>query len=185
MSVGWSRAATRHGILRAVSPPAPVPAEPPASAAERGVGGSDIALVAPADWSGILTIERLRHGDHAYDPTFVRMIPLVFGRTCWVARADGAVMGYVLGAREDADPRVGWVLSVAVAADGAGLGTRLTAACVAGLEALGVERVRLTVAPDNARAIAVYAKLGFAEVGLDPDFFGPGEARLVMERRGL
>ncbi|MFO0747258.1 MAG: GNAT family N-acetyltransferase [Myxococcota bacterium] len=142
-----------------------------------------IRAVSAHDWPGLLEVERARYGDGGYDRWFVRMIPLLFARTTWVAEApDGSISGYALGALEDRDASLGWLMSVAVRQDGTGLGTRLTARCVAGLEAVGARRIRLTVAPDNVRALKVYEALGFVAVGFERDYFGPGTDRVVMER---
>lgn len=146
---------------------------------------STLRLATGTDWPGILAVERAAFGDTAHTVYFVRMMPALFARTCWVADADGAVTGYALGAREDLDPTVGWILAVAVLTPGQGLGTALAARCVASLETLGVQRVRLTVEPGNEAAIRVYRKLGFAEVGLRPAFYGPGGDRILMERRSV
>jgi ribosomal protein S18 acetylase RimI-like enzyme len=39
----------------------------------------------------------------------------------------------------------------------------------------------LTVEPANTHAIDAYEKLGFRVLATDPDYFGPGEARTIME----
>lgn len=65
------------------------------------------------------------------------------------------------------------ILTLAVRPDarGRGEGRRLTAEGVAGAAALGAERVFLEVADDNAPALAVYHRAGFAEVGRRPGYY--------------
>lgn len=65
------------------------------------------------------------------------------------------------------------ILTLAVRPDarGRGEGRRLTAEGIAGAAALGAERVFLEVADDNAPALAVYHRAGFAEVGRRPGYY--------------
>ncbi|MFN3596881.1 MAG: GNAT family N-acetyltransferase [Rubricoccaceae bacterium] len=95
----------------------------------------------------------------------------------------GALAGYA-AAGVAADGACGWILSAGVtpAARGRGLARRLAQAALDALAARGIREVRLTVAPGNAAARAVYRHLGFADEALVPDYFGPGEDRLVMRR---
>lgn len=135
------------------------------------------------DWSSILSIEQLRYGSDGYDVYFVRMIPKLFSKTCLVAEkySDG-LAGYALGSFEDETPTVAWILSVLAKTDGEGIGTQLTQACVERLESLGAQTILLTVAPDNARAISIYRKLGFTDQGFIKDYYGKGADRHVMQR---
>ncbi len=48
---------------------------------------------------------------------------------------------------------------------------------------LGAQGLLLTVAPDNARAFALYRRCGFAVERFVPDFYGPGEDRYLLRRR--
>ena len=141
-----------------------------------------IRPVTREDWEGIVSVENARYGDAGYDRYFVRMIPHVFSRTCWVAQGSGEIEGYALGAREDGHPDVGWLLSVVVRNDGRGLGARLSRQCVESLEHAGVARTFLTVAPDNVAAIRIYERLGFTRVRFEANYYGPGMDRLLMER---
>jgi [ribosomal protein S18]-alanine N-acetyltransferase len=125
-------------------------------------------------------------GAEAYPPFFFRQALDVFGPLLLVAEAEGGgVAGYTLGAIA-AGSAEGWVLSLAVAPAhrSRGLARALTEAVLARLEAAGAARVLLTVDPENRPAIALYERLGFAAVGGEDDYFGPGERRLVMARGG-
>jgi ribosomal protein S18 acetylase RimI-like enzyme len=137
------------------------------------------------EWPALVALERACFGDHGYSPYLLRMAPRVFGDACLVAWADERLLGYALGALESRHREVGWVLSIAVLpeARGRGLGEALTRSCVAALEIAGAEVVRLTVAPDNRAAVRLYRRLGFAVAEEVPDFFGPGQDRLVMTLR--
>jgi len=87
--------------------------------------------------------------------------------------ADGALVGFVWTkvhpAGELADEPVGevYVLGVAPAAQGAGLGRALTAAGLAYLVGRGLRTAVLWVAGDNAAAIRTYRRAGFERTALD------------------
>jgi ribosomal protein S18 acetylase RimI-like enzyme len=74
------------------------------------------------------------------------------------------------------------ILSIAVdpVCQGQGIGRRLLAEALARLEGLGAPGVRLEVRPDNAAALGLYERLGFATVGRMADSQGEW---LIMLRR--
>ena len=61
-----------------------------------------------------------------------------------------------------------------------GIGGQLLSALLAALRADGVQRVRLTVHPQN-RARQLYLRHGFRVIGEDAAYFGTGEPREVLE----
>ena len=68
---------------------------------------------------------------------------------------------------------------------GKGFGSRLLNAIVTA--ALWYEPktlVRLTVDPANGRTIQFYKRAGFVELWTEPDYYGPGKTRTVMEGGG-
>jgi bifunctional N6-L-threonylcarbamoyladenine synthase / protein kinase Bud32 len=71
-------------------------------------------------------------------------------------------------------------LAVAPAHRGQGLGRRILAALLAAAGELGARRVTLEVRSDNEAAIALYASVGLASVGIRPDYYGPGEDAVIM-----
>ena len=100
-----------------------------------------------------------------------------------VAIADGRLVGYALGSLQAGDER-GWVLSVVVdpAHQGRRIGRTLTEELMQRFEARGARETWLHVSPANTAAVALYQKLGFTTVREEPDYFGPGEHRLIMRR---
>ena len=69
---------------------------------------------------------------------------------------------------------IAWVLRMYVAASGAGAGigrALLLAALARARELPGVEKVNLTVAAHNARAISLYESVGFVTFGREEDAF--------------
>ena len=86
-----------------------------------------------------------------------------------IALPDGRLVGVAALAGID-DARRGWLgLFVGERAEwGRGLGREAAALMVAhGFERLGLEEVAARVVPENARALRVYARLGFTRRGLE------------------
>lgn len=79
--------------------------------------------------------------------------------------------GFIL-MRAVADEAEVLTLAVRPQARGQGLGGRLTVLGVAGAGAMGAGKILLEVAEDNAPARAVYSRLGFAEAGRRPRYYG-------------
>ena len=70
--------------------------------------------------------------------------------------------------------------AVAPAARGQGLGAAVTEALVARLRARGALRILATVAPANTASRRMLAAAGLTVQEELQDYFGPGEARLLM-----
>ncbi|GEM_PF-320513 len=66
---------------------------------------------------------------------------------------------------------------------GRGVGRRFLELVSQESRRLGAQGLLLTVAPDNARALALYRRFGFAEERFVPDFYGPGEDRYLLRWR--
>lgn len=109
---------------------------------------------------------------------------LASGYHGWVLRdAGGKLAGYFLlmGAVDEAH-----LLNVAVAADrqGQGLGRYLLDKTVACARGLSMQSILLEVRPSNERALKVYDKYGFAEIGRRKGYYpahdGKREDAIVM-----
>lgn len=109
---------------------------------------------------------------------------LASGYDAWVVRgADGAIAGYflVMYAVDEAH-----LLDVAVASDrqGQGLGRHLLDQVAARSRGQGMESVLLEVRPSNLRALEVYRKYGFVEIGRRKGYYpaheGQREDAIVM-----
>ncbi|MET9500652.1 GNAT family N-acetyltransferase [Streptomyces sp. NPDC006259] len=90
--------------------------------------------------------------------------------------------GYVLSTPPNAARS--WILSLGISPplQRRGLGRQLMTHVLGHLRTQGVRSVTLSVEPRNDTAIALYRSLGFASYpgGPRPDYFGPGEDRLLM-----
>jgi ribosomal-protein-alanine N-acetyltransferase len=47
---------------------------------------------------------------------------------------------------------------------------------------LGSDRIRLSLRRSNEHALALYRQVGYAQVGVWPEYYRDGEDALVMER---
>ena len=101
------------------------------------------------------------------------------GRTVLLARAQ-APAGVVTIATVD---RVADLhrLVVAPAHRRAGVGTALVVAAVEAARRAGVRSVMLEVGYRNEPAIALYQRLGFEQLAVRTDYYGPGQHALILK----
>lgn len=134
-----------------------------------------------SDLPAVFAIEQAVFGSHVYPDFFFRQALDLWPDWFWLAEDDaGAPAGYALGAPSQ-EPDQLWLLSLALlpSCRGRGTGKALMQAALRAMRPRA-RSVRLTVDPANPAA-AMYRKLGFAEIGAEADYFGPGEARLLLE----
>jgi ribosomal-protein-alanine N-acetyltransferase len=92
---------------------------------------------------------------------------------------DGDVAGFVMGFVSGEWGKV-VTLDVLPERRGEGLGRSLMEALEEELASGGVRAFLLEVAIENRGAIALYAKLGYAQAALLEDYYGPGKDALLM-----
>jgi len=114
--------------------------------------------------------------------TFVQYLDL-FAGTFLVAESDGRCAGFAIGGASASAPEDAWLLDIAVAPDFRrhGVAQLLTTELLA---RLGGRTIRATVSPDNKASTALLARNGFVVERRVTDYFGPGEDRDVVVRRG-
>lgn len=104
------------------------------------------------------------------------------GYECWVMECAPEIIGYgILSAAADEAHVLN--LCIAPAMQGQGYGRRLIARLIDLARWCHAERVFLEVRPSNVRALALYAKLGFNEIGERPNYYPAKrgrEAAIVM-----
>ncbi|QEL56695.1 GNAT family N-acetyltransferase [Chromobacterium paludis] len=133
-----------------------------------------------ADLAAVFAIEQAVFGSHVYPDFFFRQALDLWPDWFWLALDPaGQPVGYALGAPSQ-QPDELWLLSLALlpACRGQGAGKALLQAALAAMQPRA-DDIRLTVDPANPAA-ALYRQLGFVEIGREDDYFGPGEARLLM-----
>jgi ribosomal protein S18 acetylase RimI-like enzyme len=97
--------------------------------------------------------------------------------------AENEVIGYTI-----ACPKVNtsdaWILVLMVAPNyqRQGVGKKLTSHLLTELKEMQVQRVFLTVSPENKRAINLYATIGFELLFNEPNYFGEGSSRNIMQK---
>lgn len=140
-----------------------------------------IRKLEPEDFRHLITIEG-ESFSKGYSRYFLKMIPILFANTSYIAIEDQCPQGYVAAAFQQGSGK-GWILSLAVRPQyrQLGLGKRLMEAGLNSLAAEGAREVFLSVAPGNHGAIALYESLGFAVEDKAEGYFGPGETRLLMK----
>lgn len=133
-----------------------------------------------ADLRGIIAIEREQFGHLAYPYFVLRQLFELHGPDWTVAEHRNTVCGYVLTAIS-AD-RCAWFLGFAVAGycRGRGYGRTLLVSALAHCRKLGVDRVFVTVRPDNHTAYRLYEDVGFVRSDHEAAYFGDDEPRDVL-----
>ncbi|WP_344953291.1 N-acetyltransferase [Zobellella aerophila] len=129
-------------------------------------------------------LEQAAFGEHGYPDFFFRQALDLWPELLLVAESPGGELaGYCLGGVGTV-PGQGWVLSLAVADAyrGAGIAGALLQRLFTGMAQAGCRQWRLTVAPESP-AVRLYQRLGFEQEQRVPDYFGPGQSRLVLVRR--
>lgn len=92
------------------------------------------------------------------------------GYSMWVQERDGGIIGYgVLSFAADEAHVLN--LCTALGNEGQGLGQRMLHALLRIARAGGAQRVYLEVRPSNARAITLYDRSGFNEIGRRPRYY--------------
>lgn len=137
-----------------------------------------------ADFPEVWALERVRDAGGYASAVFVRQAAALWPETFLVADEAGRAIAFAVGAAASA-PGTGWILRLKVLEERRrrGIGIALIDGLVERLRGQGVREIRLTVAPENRPALALYRRCGFEDLVLARDHFGPGEDRLVLGRR--
>jgi GNAT superfamily N-acetyltransferase len=87
--------------------------------------------------------------------------------SCYLAESDGALHGMAVGFRDDDDPSTVWLVAMWVAPEmrRQGVAAALAQRVVAWASEAGAARVLLWVNRENADAVRVYERAGFADTG--------------------
>jgi ribosomal-protein-alanine N-acetyltransferase len=99
-----------------------------------------------------------------------------------VAEIQDELIGFVIGDRRR-HRDLGWIASIGVHPEyrRQGLGRRLLAACE---QAIGMNRLRLSLRPSNRGALELYRSEGYVEVDRWRRYYRDGEDAVVMEKIG-
>ena len=141
-----------------------------------------IRAVTEADLPHIVRLDAAAFPADPYPFFVLRQLLTAFPDFLFVVEDGTDLRGYVLATPpHDAQS---WILSLGIVPDlrGKGLGRQLMTKMLGHLRAKGTHSVWLSVEPGNDTAVALYRSLGFVPDpgGPRPDYFGPGEHRLLM-----
>ena len=137
----------------------------------------------PADLDEVEAIERLMHASPWTRGNFSDSIDA--GYHCWIAERSGRLTAYAIVA-VGADEAHLLNLTVAPQYQRQGIGAAFTGFLAKLARDYGAGRMFLEVRPSNGAARALYARAGFAEIGLRRGYYPAAEGRedaVVMERR--
>lgn len=147
-------------------------------------GECDLRPARESDLDAVARLDAVVFPEDPYPYFVLRQLTELPGLGLSVIADGESLRGYVLyAAAPGAD--VGWLLSLGVdpAHRGRGYGRWLVAEALRRTVAEGVTETRATVRPDNTASLAICHSLGFVEVAYLPDYFGPGDDRLLLVRR--
>ena len=140
----------------------------------------------PADLDVVTQIEETCFGvAHAIPRICLTQYYDLLGPTFVVSELSNAAVGFALGGvAYSVDPKLGWLLDVAVLPDYQGyhIGPKLCERVFQELSKFDVRRIHATVEPENERSIRMLRSLEFHMLDDVADYFGLGQRRLVMER---
>jgi [ribosomal protein S18]-alanine N-acetyltransferase len=136
-----------------------------------------------ADLDAVEAIERFMHPSPWSRGNFADSIGA--GYHCWIAEHDGRLAGYAIvavGAEE------AHLLNLTIAPEWQrqGIGGQFTAFLAKLARDYGAEKIFLEVRTSNGAARALYARAGFAEIGVRRAYYPAAEGRedaVVMEMR--
>jgi ribosomal-protein-alanine N-acetyltransferase len=141
----------------------------------------------PMRWWDIEPVMRMEHElfaeDAWTDTMFWSELAERETRSYVVAVADDAVVGYAGLCAYSAD--VSYIQTIGVTGDhqGRGVGTLLLVALLEDADARGAAHVDLEVRADNAAAIRLYERHGFAPLGVRRGYYQPSGADALVMRR--
>lgn len=147
-----------------------------------------VRVASLADRDAIVHLDAACFADAWTADSVAHELSIGHGRA-WIAEADGAAVGYLLGWLIDDEAQINRVGTLPDRRRG-GIGVALVEAALAGFARDGGATALLEVHASNAAALALYARFGFAQVGRRAAYYADGGAALVLraslpaQRRG-
>jgi ribosomal protein S18 acetylase RimI-like enzyme len=138
----------------------------------------DVRSLLPSDFEDLLRSDReIFGGGDELGPYYVRLCCDFFADTCFVARVDDVVAGYLLSFVKDREAYC-TTLAVHPRFQGSRAVMHLLRAFITRI-APDVDACWFTVKEDNHAARALHRTLGAREIGWRRDFYGAGDDRIV------
>lgn len=126
------------------------------------------------DMSSILTIEAKNY-QYPWQEDVFKDCFIAVNYSCWVCEDDEKIIGYAILSVGAGEAHV-INISVDPQKQGLGLGRKMMEHLI-GIAGKKAETLFLEVRPSNQRAIRLYKRLGFNEVGLRKDYYPAREGR--------
>jgi ribosomal protein S18 acetylase RimI-like enzyme len=139
-----------------------------------------VRTLAPGDFDDLMRLEEVlfgQNGEKTLGPYYLRLCCDFFRDTCFVVRADGEAVGYLLAFVRGREAHCS-TLAIVPAYQRTRAVHHLARALFSTL-AGKVDVLWFTVHEKNAEARALHATLGAREVSRDDEYFGPGEPRII------
>lgn len=164
--LGFTRARELWVLRRPSVVPLPA-AEPPAGVTIRDFGATDAEALLAVNAAAFAA--HPEQGSMSADDLAERMAEPWFDPAGLLLAVgpDGDLLGFHWTKRHDADHGEVYIIGIAPAAHGQGLGKALTVAGLGHLASRGVAEVHLYVESDNERALRLYSGLGFDHAAAD------------------
>lgn len=144
---------------------------------------ADIRRLRETDLRDVLRIERSAYAFPWTEGVFRDCLRVGYG--CWGRDSGSGVAGYLIQSVAAGEAHV-LNLCVDPARHGQGIGRELLEHGLYTAARLGAETVFLEVRPSNTRAVRLYEKLGFGEVGIRPGYYplpgGRREDAMILAR---
>ncbi|MFE9424560.1 GNAT family N-acetyltransferase [Kitasatospora sp. NPDC006697] len=140
-----------------------------------------VRLATERDLGRLERIDQQIFPEEPYPFFVLRQLFEVHGGRFLVLEHQEELAGYALLATTP-DHAQSWVLGLGVLAQlrNLGYGRQLMEESIALLTADRVGELRLSVDRENTVALHIYRSLGFTLAGERPDYFGPGDDRLIL-----
>jgi [ribosomal protein S18]-alanine N-acetyltransferase len=147
--------------------------------------GALIRTFREEDFPGTCLLELGEKGARYPAAVFIRQASVLYPGTFLVAIENGALAGYCIGAVPEDSSCEAWILRLRVSLPlrRRHIGSDLLTTLLAEFSRRGISRVRLSVAPENTSAQALYRKSGFVVAAYCKGYFGDGEDRSIMVLR--
>ena len=130
----------------------------------------------------IINLEKETFGEHGGIDIWT-LRPILRCGKVYVAIADDEIVSVAEYMPDMANRMFLYGFSTRVSAQNKGYGDYLLSATEIELSKLGINEIFLTVAPTNIKAINLYKKHGYENIGENPDEYGVKEPRLLMAKK--
>ena len=145
----------------------------------------EIRHAKPSDYGRIIGRINVWWAGREMAPMLPKLFFIHFEGTSFVAEDDGELAGFVCGFLSQTAADEAYIHFVGVDPErrGEGLGRELYERFFEEVRTNGRTMVRCVTSPLNERSVAFHESLGFEVERVVPDYYGPGEDRVLLFKR--